>query len=75
MFPYCVRCGVKANIVDHKIQHKGDPVLGYDPGNLQSMCKQDHDSYKQRLEKSGKVLGCDITGRPTDPNHPWNKGG
>jgi len=71
--PWCNRCGGQACIVDHIKAHRGDEELGYDPDNLQSLCKPCHDSWKQMLEKSGKELGCSITGKPTDPNHPWNR--
>ncbi|HFG0619160.1 TPA: HNH endonuclease, partial [Yersinia enterocolitica] len=32
-----------------------------------------HDSTKQRMEKSGVVIGCDMNGIPIDPNSHWNK--
>jgi 5-methylcytosine-specific restriction protein A len=64
---------VKANIVDHKIPHKGDKELFWNPDNHQPLCKACHDSIKQRFEKSGVVVGCDATGRPLDPNHHWNR--
>ena len=41
--------------------------------NWQSLCKHCHDSVKQRLEKSGRRVGCDASGRPTDPAHHWNR--
>jgi 5-methylcytosine-specific restriction enzyme A len=64
---------VAATVVDHKIPHKGDMTLFWDSKNWQSLCKTCHDSWKQRLEKSGKVAGCDQKGMPIDPNHHWNK--
>ena len=30
---------------------------------------------KQEFEKSGTLRGCDVHGRPLDPNHPWNNDG
>lgn len=87
----CLRIGKleQVDVVDHIKPHRlaaaiasGDEVaiaqaqaLFWDKSNWQSLCKRCHDSYKQRLEKSGTVAGCDTSGRPIDPNHPWNKRG
>ncbi|MDU9415206.1 hypothetical protein [Pseudomonas sp. zfem005] len=76
-----------ATVVDHKVaprlgaaKQSGDPdqiaqswKLFWDRANWQPLCKPCHDSTKQRLEKSGRVLGCDTAGRPTDPRHHWNR--
>ncbi|MEX0304313.1 MAG: HNH endonuclease [Leisingera sp.] len=40
-------------IADHKIPHKGDPDLFWDPENVWSVSKRYHDREKQRLERSG----------------------
>lgn len=64
---------VEADVVDHIKPHRGDMKLFWDKSNWQSLCKQCHDSHKQRLEKSGIDSGCDLSGAPTDPNHHWNK--
>lgn len=76
--PLCVRCQqlgrtTAASVVDHIIPHRNDKALFWDKNNWQSLCKHCHDSYKQRLEKSGTVQGCDLDGVPIDPNHHWNK--
>jgi 5-methylcytosine-specific restriction enzyme A len=65
---------IRAEVVDHKIPHRGDSKLFFDANNLQSLAKQCHDSWKQALEKSGRdfIAGCDETGRPLDPKHHWN---
>jgi len=75
--PLCVMCesmGVvqASEVIDHIKPHRGDRTLFYNAKNLQSLCKQCHDSHKQRLEKTGKVVGGDIHGNPIDPNHHWN---
>lgn len=78
---------VAASVVDHiKAPRLGDAKLSGDPeriaeawrlfwdrGNWQSLCKPCHDSTKQRLEKSGRVAGCDASGVPADPKHHWNR--
>jgi 5-methylcytosine-specific restriction enzyme A len=64
---------VASYIVDHIKPHRGDEKVFWDTSNHQALCKQCHDSYKQRYEKSGKIAGCSALGIPTDPNHHWNK--
>jgi 5-methylcytosine-specific restriction endonuclease McrA len=76
--PLCRRCSsqgrtVAAGVVDHIKAHRGDVTLFFDAANLQSLCKRCHDSAKQREEKSGVVVGCDVNGLPIDPNHHWNR--
>lgn len=75
----CPSCGEgrvrvrAASVVDHKRPHRGDRELFWDRSNWQAMAKRCHDSYKQRLEKSGRVIGADASGRPVDPRHHWNR--
>lgn len=64
---------VIATVVDHIVPHRRDMKLFWDSSNWQSLCKPCHDIHKQRLEKSGRVAGCDDQGNPIDPNHHWNK--
>lgn len=70
---------VPSTVVDHirkprdeagEIDHK----LFWSPSNHQALCKHCHDSHKQRLEKSGAVVGCSLNGVPLDPNHHWARG-
>ena len=71
---YCDDVGhvVLATIVDHIKRHKGDEKLFFDADNLQSLCKEHHDSTKRREENSGAMIGCDANGVPHDPEHHWN---
>lgn len=63
-------------VVDHHVPHRGDPVLFWDRSNWRAMAKACHDSYKQTLEKSGRIKGVDAaTGLPLDPAHWWNTTG
>lgn len=78
---------VPAEAVDHIVAPKlrearesGDQTriadahrLFWSRSNWQPLCKHCHDSVKQRAEKSGRVAGCDASGRPVDPRHPWNR--
>jgi 5-methylcytosine-specific restriction protein A len=51
--PVCERpgCNAPANIVDHKIPHRGDSKLFWDKGNHQALCTHCHTSWKQGQEK------------------------
>ena len=62
-----------ARVVDHIEPHRGDPEKFWDQANWQPLCKTDHDAAKAELERTGKLRGCDASGRPLDPNHPWNQ--
>lgn len=78
-----------ATVVDHITPHKlgaalrsGNPeairkarALFWDETNWQPLCKQHHDSTKQRIEKRGHEIGCDASGIPLDPSHHWHQGG
>jgi 5-methylcytosine-specific restriction protein A len=64
---------VPASLVDHITPHRGDMTLFWQSSNWQSLCKPCHDGAKQRLEKSGIVTGCNLSGQPLDPNHHWTK--
>ena len=63
----------KASVVDHIKEHKGDESLFFDLRNTQSLCSQCHDGAKQTQERKGIAPGNDVTGRPLDSNHWWNK--
>ncbi|HEM7186427.1 TPA: HNH endonuclease [Providencia rettgeri] len=76
-----------ATVVDHITPHRlrdalasGDTEwiakaqkLFWDKKNFQSLCDPHHNSTKQRMEKSGVVVGCSEDGIPLDPNSHWNK--
>lgn len=73
--PHCQGKKLKADTADHKIAHKGDRRLFFDPKNLQSMAASCHNSRKQSQERGGAgfLKGCDEKGRPLSPDHEWNK--
>lgn len=76
MCPYCKAGEIRvraATVVDHDPPHRGDYAAFWDRSTWRSMAKQCHDSYKQRLEKSGRMVGADTRGVPIDPRHPWNQ--
>lgn len=86
--PLCVRhleLGqvVASTVVDHIKPHgmargvKATPEqsrLFWSTSNWQALCEQCHNSYKQRLEKTGTVAGCTADGMPLDPSHHWARG-
>ena len=58
--PLCVYCRnegrvTAADVVNHKIPHRGDQELFWDESNWESLCKRHHDSDAQMAEKSGRV--------------------
>ena len=74
--PFCEFCAkqgylIPATIADHKLPHRGDHRLFFDPWNLQSLCKTCHDGAKQVQERSGYLRGSNRNGHPLDPNHHW----
>lgn len=74
----CAKAGrvTAATVADHIIPHRGDETLFFE-GELQSLCDAPpwrcHSSRKQRIEALGYEPGCDASGRPVDPSHPWNR--
>jgi 5-methylcytosine-specific restriction endonuclease McrA len=54
--PLCRMCKAKGKLTaattcDHVIRHKGNPVLFWNTGNLQSLCTPCHSREKQRQEQ------------------------
>ncbi len=43
-----------ASVVDHRVPHRGDQALFWDPLNWQSLCRTHHNSDKKMAEGSGK---------------------
>lgn len=68
--PLCERCLSRdtiaiANVVHHKIPHKGDRSLFYSSSNLASSCYECHNVDEQRIEKGGRARqAVDIEGWP-----------
>lgn len=55
--PWCERCWAEGRltpmtVVNHRIPHKGDPVLFFDPANHESLCQPHHDRDIQREERA-----------------------
>lgn len=79
--PLCALCRdvrgrvTPATVADHREpwRRAPDPRNAFFSGELISLCKPCHDSWKQQMEKSGRISGCDLRGIPLDPGHPWRK--
>jgi len=76
--PFCVYCEQLgrlkiAEVVDHKIPHKGDEELMWSRDNFQSLCFDCHNSAKAIKESKGTIPGCGLDGTPLDPEHHWNR--
>ncbi|MBF1994432.1 HNH endonuclease [Serratia symbiotica] len=85
--PLCVMCQQMgrlepATVVDHIVPHrlkeaktpeqmKKAQHLFWSRKNWQGLCKPHHDSTKQRMEKTGRVIGCSLDGLPLDPASHW----
>lgn len=53
--PLCVDCTQEQRVqvateVDHKVPHRGDPVMFWDRANLQGMCASHHSAKTARGE-------------------------
>ena len=72
---YCLEIGktAAATIPDHIVPVAQAPERAFDPDNLQPLCESCHNRVKQSEERTGYRVGCDTSGRPVDPNHPWNR--
>lgn len=81
--PLCENCLKHGRITAATVCDHVDPKTKLDPatffvGPFQSLCDADpwrcHSSVKQSEERLGYVKGSTADGRPTDANHPWNRG-
>ena len=61
-------------VVDHIEPHRGDRNKFYDPHNLQTLCKQCHDSRKRMKDVSGYDPQIGVDGWPIDHAHPFHTG-
>jgi 5-methylcytosine-specific restriction endonuclease McrA len=58
-----------ATVVDHVKPHRGD-YNAFVLGDLQSLCTDCHDRFKQYRDIHGFSRAVDENGWPLDPNHP-----
>jgi len=72
---HCQRCGAflpepGALHVHHRKPVKHAPALGLEPLNFMVVCGPCHNILEPRT--GTPRFGCDVTGQPLDPRHPWN---
>ena len=73
----CQRCGEflpgKGKLhVHHKMPVTNHPAVVLEPLNFMVLCPACHNIEEPRTGTPHPMPGCDVTGQPTDPNHPWN---
>ncbi len=76
--PLCVMCEAVgrttlAVLVDHIEPVAKAPERAWDEDNWQPLCATCHSGAKASFERTGRLKGCDVHGRPLDPNHHWNQ--
>jgi len=77
--PLCAKCANRgvvtpASIADHIEPHRGRYEFFWF-GDLQSLCANCHNSFKQFEERNGYSTAIDRDGWPIDPRHPANAKG
>jgi 5-methylcytosine-specific restriction enzyme A len=79
--PQCELCGAPSSAVDHvtPVRAGGAPL---DPANVQALCQQCHSRKtascdggfgNRKADRPLRPRGCDVSGRPLDPSHPWHR--
>jgi len=59
--PLCVMCDAEgitklAQVVDHKVAHRGDKALFWDSTNWQALCLHHHNSHAQQRDNQANRL-------------------
>ena len=75
--PLCRHCTAKGigPVVATEVDHADNNPANNAPENLQPLCREHH-SQKTARDQGHTVnerMGCDASGMPLDPCHPWNK--
>ncbi|WP_134618850.1 HNH endonuclease [Pseudomonas aeruginosa] len=75
--PLCRMCAarglvVPATDVDHIEDSRDDYSDDNSRANLQPLCHECHSLKTARDMGKRVTLGCDVSGLPVDPAHPWN---
>ncbi|ABR81497.1 HNH endonuclease [Pseudomonas aeruginosa] len=75
--PLCRMCAarglvVPATDVDHIQDSRADYSDDNSRANLQPLCHECHSLKTARSMGKSVTLGCDVSGLPVDPAHPWN---
>lgn len=65
-------CNHPAQVVHHLQTVDDAPERRLDAANLKALCRPCHERLHGR---QANPQGCDASGWPTDPAHPWRDGG
>jgi 5-methylcytosine-specific restriction protein A len=74
--PLCPECEARGIVEPAtEVHHRNDNASDNSRDNLVGLCKPDHSRHTARDMGHNVVerLGCDTSGKPLDPSHPWNK--
>ncbi|WP_174286645.1 HNH endonuclease [uncultured Sphingomonas sp.] len=75
--PLCRRCSERGMVSASTVPDHIKPLaLGGsdDDSNIRCLCKSCHDEVtaEQFGQRQARPIGCDASGLPTDPRHPWH---
>jgi 5-methylcytosine-specific restriction enzyme A len=76
LHPLCAMCMAKGFVTEATQVDHITPLFkgGTDAwNNLQSLCDPCHDEKTREDLGQHRPTGCDLSGMPTDPTHPWSK--
>lgn len=68
---HCVARGLTVTATD--VDHWDNDSSNNDPLNLVPLCHECHSRKTARDMGHRVCMGCDVSGLPLDPSHPWNK--
>ena len=74
--PLCRKCSELGRVTlgqaaDHIVPLAEDWDRRLDPDNTQTLCGPCHSSVKAREERTGQVVGNDVSGEPLDKGSAW----
>ena len=71
----CILIGIvkSTDMVHHIIPVNEAPHLRLAMDNLQSLCMDCHAVKHSNEPESKRLQGCDASGWPVHPDHPWSK--
>jgi 5-methylcytosine-specific restriction endonuclease McrA len=56
----------------HRKPVAGNPGVALEPLNYRVLCPACHNIEEPRTGERHIKSGCDVTGQPLSPSHPWN---
>ena len=72
--PLCVICAAQGRTAAATdVDHRDNDPTNNDRDNLQGLCHECHSRKTQADMGKAVNWGCDASGHPIDPHHPWQK--